>query len=558
MKIDGKSSIDKNNWNKITNFANDMNEKTIKETLLKGERVTLECKKAKTEVPKSVWATYSAFANTVGGTILLGVDEDLQEKDVRKRFQIIGVDDPHKIITDFWNTLNSDKVNENILVDSDVEIVNMGGVEIVCIHVPMADFRMKPIYLNGNVYKGTYRRNHEGDYHCTERQVRTMVRDSFEEGNDGLMMHHYDMNDIDLDSLHRYRTHFKVRNDGHIWNEVDDQTFLKNLGGYIVDRETGEEGLSMAGLMMFGKGLPIRERFDNFRMDYINFCNLIGDERYSDRLTYDGRWENNLYQFFTIVMPKMEFDLPRPFRMEGIVRVDDTPQHKAVREAFTNSIIHADLMQDAGILRIEKHDDRLCFRNPGLLRLPIEKIYEGGNSKARNPRIQNMLRMIGFGENLGSGFPKIIAAWKETNWGEPQLLNKVELDEVELVLPVPSTKTATENVSVNETVNASVNESQKEDLVSQVCPKLSQVCPKLSQVQLAKAAIILIALSESPSLPISVLMEKAGETNRSRFRKNILKSLIEAQLVEPTQKDSPQSPKQEYTLTDKGEKLMGS
>ena len=98
----------------------------------------------------------------------------------------------------------------------------------------------------------------------------------------------------------------------------------------------------------------------------------------------------------------------------------------------------------------ETTDDRLCFRNPGLLRLPIEQIYEGGNSKARNPRIQNMLRMIGFGENLGSGFPKIIAAWKETNWGDPHLLNKVELDEVELVLPVPSPKTApaTENATV--------------------------------------------------------------------------------------------------------------
>ena len=49
-----------------------------------------------------------------------------------------------------------------------------------------------------------------------------------------------------------------------------------------------------------------------------------------------------------------------------------------------------------------------------------------------------MLRMVGFGENIGSGFPKIIAAWKETNWGEPKLKNKVELDEVELVLPVPA------------------------------------------------------------------------------------------------------------------------
>ena len=116
-----------------------MDEKTIKETLLKGERVTLECKKAKAEVPKSVWQTYSAFANTIGGLILLGVDEDLQEKDVSRRFQIIGVDEPRKIITDFWNTLNSDKVNENILVDSDVEVVNVDGAQIICIHVPQAD-----------------------------------------------------------------------------------------------------------------------------------------------------------------------------------------------------------------------------------------------------------------------------------------------------------------------------------------------------------------------------------------------------------------------------------
>ena len=84
------------------NFANDMDEKTIKDTLLKGERVTLECKKAKAEVPKSIWQTYSAFANTIGGLILLGVNENLQEKDISKRFQIIGVDEPRKIVTDFW------------------------------------------------------------------------------------------------------------------------------------------------------------------------------------------------------------------------------------------------------------------------------------------------------------------------------------------------------------------------------------------------------------------------------------------------------------------------
>ncbi len=66
-----------------------MDERTIRKSLLKGERVTLECKRAKAEVPKSVWATYSAFANTIGGLILLGVDEDLQEK-IQNMLRMIG------------------------------------------------------------------------------------------------------------------------------------------------------------------------------------------------------------------------------------------------------------------------------------------------------------------------------------------------------------------------------------------------------------------------------------------------------------------------------------
>ena len=311
----------------------------IEALLASGERINLECKKAQSNVPVDVWKTYSAFANTYGGTILLGIVEHLKEKDLQKRFQIVGVEDSRKIVTDFWNTINSNKVNENILSDSDVEVINVDGKEVVCIRVPQADWSIKPIFLNNDIYKGTFRRNHEGDYHCKERQVKAMIRDSFEDGNDGILLEHYTMDDIDLDSLHRYRNLFRVWNTDHVWNEIDDKSFLRNLGGYIVNREEGKEGLSLAGLMMFGKGLPIRERFGNFRMDYLNFCNLIGEERYSDRLTYDGRWENNLYQFFSIVLPKMTFDLPRPFRMEGMQRVDDTPQHKAVREAFTNALL---------------------------------------------------------------------------------------------------------------------------------------------------------------------------------------------------------------------------
>ena len=74
----------------------------------------------------------------------------------------------------------------------------------------------------------------------------------------------------------------------------------------------------MAGLMMFGKGLSVRDRFDNIRMNYIDKTNLIGDSRWSDRLTYEGTWENNRFNFFTRVMPKLTADLKHPFKLEGM------------------------------------------------------------------------------------------------------------------------------------------------------------------------------------------------------------------------------------------------
>ena len=81
-----------------------------------------------------------------------------------------------------------------------------------------------------------------------------------------------------------------------------------------------------------------------------------------------------------------------------------------------------------------RHNTSDAFMNENTIK---EALKKDGISFARNSKIQNMLRMIGFGENVGSGFPKILAAWKETDWGEPQLLNKLDVDEVELVLPLP-------------------------------------------------------------------------------------------------------------------------
>lgn len=71
-------------------------------------------------------------------------------------------------------------------------------------------------------------------------------------------------------------------------------------------------------------------------------------------------------------------------------RIDETPVHKAVREAFVNLIIHADYLMDAGTLKVIKRNKFFEFTNPGILKLPIEDIFRGGNSKPRNPHMQTM------------------------------------------------------------------------------------------------------------------------------------------------------------------------
>lgn len=308
-----------------------------------------------------MWKTYSSFANSDGGTILLGVEETGKET---PNFHVTGVSDAVKMIKEIWDAMNSDKVSCNILTDNDIRKESIDGKEIIVIKVPRASSQQHPIYINGNVMRGTYRRNHEGDYHCGESEVRTMLRDSDSQGNDGVIIENYGMDDIDPETLAAYRNRFSVYNTDHVWNEADNRQFLMNLGGYAINRSAGREGVTLAGLLMFGRGLPIRERFANFRMDYIDKTNLLPGSRWSDRLTYDGRWENNLYNFFTRVQAKITADIKRPFHMEGITRIDDTPVHKALREALTNAIIHADYFVPSGVLRVEKRDNEFFFFQP--------------------------------------------------------------------------------------------------------------------------------------------------------------------------------------------------
>lgn len=313
------------------------------------------------------------------------------------------------------------------------KILNIEGLDVIVINVPRAKYNQKPIYLNGNIFKGTYKRNYEGDYVCTESEVKAMIRDASDESNDSRIIEYYGIEDLDKNTLKQYRNRFASRNPDHIWNGLEDEEFLMMLGAIREDRIKKEKYLTIAGALMFGKGYIVRELFPNLKLDYMEINNDDVEIRWDDRFTIDGTWENNLYNFYFLVMPKLIKDVKVPFKLENLERQDDTPVHKAIREAFINALIHADYSIQ-GEIKIIRRLDRYEFYNLGNLKIDKEIIFKGGISMSRNPRLQLMFRMIGLGENAGSGFPVIISAWDQQHWRLPELEENINLNYVSLKL----------------------------------------------------------------------------------------------------------------------------
>ncbi|WP_458462499.1 AlbA family DNA-binding domain-containing protein, partial [Paenibacillus sp.] len=211
------------------------------------ENNRVEAKKAAGGLPRSIWETYSAFANTIGGIILLGAEE-LPDHSLRP------IDLPHaeEMVTEFWNTINNPKkVNVNILSDKHVQIIETDGCRIIAITVPRAIRQDKPVYIDGNPMTGTYRRNGEGDYRCTPDAVQAMIRDAAAKAQDMVVLEEFDLSALDMDSLRRYRIRMKSHRPGHVWEEVDDVEFLYKLGA-VGRGEDGEVHPTAAGLLMFG------------------------------------------------------------------------------------------------------------------------------------------------------------------------------------------------------------------------------------------------------------------------------------------------------------------
>ena len=143
-----------------------MNKTELLQKLQDIEWDDFEVKEAHSELPKNIWETVSAFANSSGGWIVLGVSQK------GRKFEICGVENSEKIEQDFTNTLRS-KNKFNVVINLKCKKYRIDGKIVLTFLISSSE--QKPVFFN--TLANTFIRTASGDQRATEQEINALYRD---------------------------------------------------------------------------------------------------------------------------------------------------------------------------------------------------------------------------------------------------------------------------------------------------------------------------------------------------------------------------------------------
>ena len=397
---------------------------------------------------------------------------------------------------------------------------NTEQAKLLCLKKNYKDCHKGPISLskvaengtdiNNDLFGGCYRRDWEGDYHCSKAEIKGMLRDAADETEDMKIVEQFDVSVIDTESLKGFRNHHKSYRPEHVFNNLPWEEYLERIGaaGY---GEDGKLHPTTAGLLMFGEEYHIVREFPEYFLDYREM--LDPTIRWTDRLqSSSGDWSGNVFDFFFRVNSKIAKDIKKPFKLEGITRIDDTPVHKAVREALVNCLVNTDYFLPCGVV-IKKEEDKLVMENPGSIRTGKKQMLRGGISDPRNKILMKMFNMIGIGERAGSGIPDIYNVWENEGWAVPVVEESYNPDRTRLSLEFTK-KQAIKTSDKKQAIKTSDKTLEKQEIVREYLrqnglSKMSDIAKHISLSPARTRAII----SDMPD----IVIEGANKNRKYRL-----------------------------------------
>ena len=380
---------------------------------LVGEHGQVECKESAWQLPKDVWETVAAFANTGGGTILLGVAER------GGQFEIAGLVDAAKVQHDLVNGLHQ-MLNVPIAAQVDPLVVNVSGQERVLfsVYVPEAVPYQKPVYIrNLGLDQGCYRRVGGHDMPCTEEDLVRFFQDRALISPDMLPVPMARRAELDSGQIRAFRQLLATQNPANLVLAYDDDDLLRAYGAFIQPKGDSEWLLTVAGVLMFGTPELIQRCFPVFRVDLIEIEGTGWVTASSERGAGRG-FKGPLLEVTRELLRVLRQEIPERFALRpGETQRMADPMHVALREAIHNALMH----QDYRIHRptqVRRFADRLEIENPGTSLRDPDRLGEPG-SELRNPRIAQMFYEIGWAEQKGTGIRAMQQATAELGLTPP-------------------------------------------------------------------------------------------------------------------------------------------
>lgn len=377
----------------------------------------VEVKSAEGGFPKSVASTVSAFANTSGGLIILGIDE-------ASGFSTVAID--AKRIADALTAACAEAVSPP--VRAHVDIVDVEGGPVVAARIPASEIQQRPTFVKSQgLERGSYVRTHDGDRHLTTYEVHAMRAAHGQPKDDTQPVPGASL--ASLNSVMVSGLVERIRSTrAAVFGDLDDESILAMLGVLTPDRGS----VTLAGLLALGS-YP-QEFLPQLNTTFVSFATTNGESlgdgtRFVDNVTLDGPIPLQIQQAMTAVQRNMK----RRALVVGLGREDrwEYPV-EAIREVLANALMHRDYSgaTHGTQVRVELYPDRLVVSSPGGLHGPIDRqdLLSETVTSSRNATLAKLLEDVlvpgssrTVCENRGTGLLAVAASLRTAGMEPPTI-----------------------------------------------------------------------------------------------------------------------------------------
>ena len=352
----------------------------IRHLIEQGEGISVEFKRASRELPESVFETVCAFLNRNGGAILLGVTDN---KDVSgiERHQAT------RLCQQIANLSNNpQKLFPTFLLEP--HLVEYQNTTLIYIYVPISSQVHK---CNGKIYD----RSADGDFELkTDEQIKSLYHRKSILYSENTIYPYLAECDFVAGLVERMRRLIRLNRPDHPWNELANADFFKTAGLYRKDLMTGNEGFTMAALLLFGKDEIIQSAIPHYKIDALVRKENI--DRYDDR----EHIRCNLIEAYDRLMNFVAKHLPDTFYLQGDQRI--SLREKIFREIIANLLIHREY-NNAFPASFVIYKDRVECKNANKPHF-IGQLFPGQFEPfPKNPNLAQMFTQMGRSEELGTG-----------------------------------------------------------------------------------------------------------------------------------------------------------